>query len=299
MLLSDDNGKTWRQSNAVPSSVALTNVAFVTEKLGWAVGHSGAVLNTRDGGETWSLQLDGRKVAKLVLDEALAAEASGHPGAERLVFEARRMTEDGPDKPLLGVTFVDEKRGFAVGAYGLALMTEDGGASWRSIMGRIPNTRGNHLYQVHVRGQRVLFTGEQGVIFVSNDGGGSFSALDVPYEGTFFGILVLDDQTLFVYGLRGNMWRSEDAGEDWVKVENDQDVTVTAALILEDGRVLVGDESGRLLLSADRGLSFVALVTGASGSVTGLAQARDGSVIMSSARGPARIDPAQLVAESR
>lgn len=297
VLISDDDGKSWRQARAVPASVALTDVVFTNDQLGWAVGHSGVVLHTRDGGDSWSVQLDGRQAAERVLEEAQTAEASGLPGAERLVRDARRMVEDGPDKPFLGAAFVDERRGFVVGAYGLALMTEDGGGSWRSIMARVPNKRGNHLYQVRVRDQRVLLVGEQGVIFVSEDGGERFEALDVPYEGTFFGLLALDEQTLLAHGLRGNMWRTEDAGKDWVRIDNDQDVTVTAGSVLADGRVLLGDESGRLLLSADHGSSFVALSAHAPGSITGLAQAADGSVIISSVRGPARIEPLQPAAE--
>jgi len=58
VILSDDDGATWHQAK-VPVSVTLTAVSFGTPAKGWAVGHSGIVLHTEDGGETWVKQLDG------------------------------------------------------------------------------------------------------------------------------------------------------------------------------------------------------------------------------------------------
>jgi len=49
VTLSDDDGATWRQGK-VPVSVTLTAVDFATPEKGWAVGHSGVVLHTEDGG---------------------------------------------------------------------------------------------------------------------------------------------------------------------------------------------------------------------------------------------------------
>lgn len=63
VLLSDDNGRSWRQAGSVPVSVALTDVHFVSATHGWAVGHSGVVLHSDDGGETWMRQLDGNQAA--------------------------------------------------------------------------------------------------------------------------------------------------------------------------------------------------------------------------------------------
>src|SRR4051812_6883490 len=58
VLLSDDNGKSWRQV-ATPVQVSLAAVQFVNEQSGWAVGHLGVVLHTADGGQTWRKQFDG------------------------------------------------------------------------------------------------------------------------------------------------------------------------------------------------------------------------------------------------
>jgi len=52
VLLSDDEGVTWRQAKSVPTRAMLTAVYFADGEYGWAVGHDETILNTVDGGET-------------------------------------------------------------------------------------------------------------------------------------------------------------------------------------------------------------------------------------------------------
>ena len=84
VLISDDDGRTWRQAKRVPVGVALTDVHFPTPELGWAVGHSGVVLHSEDGGETWMRQLDGKLAAQVVVDDARLHAGEGEQGARRL-----------------------------------------------------------------------------------------------------------------------------------------------------------------------------------------------------------------------
>lgn len=289
VLLSDDDGRSWRQARWVPVSVALTDVHFASAREGWAVGHSGVVLHTADGGDTWALQLDGRQVGAIVLDDA-RSRAGGEETAG--VRDAERLVAEGPDKPFLGVRFVDAQRGYVVGAYGLALTTRDGGRTWQSLTGRIPNPRGKHLYQVQAAGNDLLIAGEQGALFRSADAGETFETIATPYAGTFFGVIVLDGGTWLAYGLRGNAWRTEDGGASWRRVPLEQAVTLSAGRVLADGSVVLADESGRLLLSADRGSSFRQLPVKSVTGLTGIAQAADDALILSSARGPVRLEGA-------
>lgn len=294
VLLSDDGGRSWRQARSVPVSVALTDVHFVDARDGWAVGHCGVVLHSGDGGETWQRQLDGRQAAQAILDEARARVAAGEEGAVAAQRNAEYLVADGPDKPFLGVRFADARHGYVVGAYGLALATADGGRSWQSLVGRIPNPRGKHLYRVDIAGERLLIAGEQGALLRSVDGGAHFATLRTPYAGTFFGALELGDDALLAYGLRGNVWRSGDGGASWQQVVLDQAVTLSAARRLGDGSLLLADEGGRLLRSADGGRSFAALALPPGSGLSGMAEAADGALILAGAHGLDRVEPAVL-----
>src|SRR5205807_3119559 len=69
VVLSDDGGRQWRQAR-VPVSVTLTSASFADGRQGWIAGHSGVVLHTTDGGESWAIQTDGVALAKAALAQA-------------------------------------------------------------------------------------------------------------------------------------------------------------------------------------------------------------------------------------
>src|ERR1019366_5309785 len=56
ILLSDDDGKKFRQAKSVPTRATLNSVSFANKSIGWAAGHWGTILKTTDGGDTWTLQ---------------------------------------------------------------------------------------------------------------------------------------------------------------------------------------------------------------------------------------------------
>jgi len=297
VLLSDDHGANWRQAG-VPVSVSLTAVQFVDAMHGWAVGHSGAVLSTADGGSTWAPRLDGIQAARIAQQAARArAEAtgaSGEAGRKRLA-EADRLVADGPDKPFLDVHFSDARRGVVVGAYGLAFATEDGGQHWQSWMDRLPNSRGNHLYRIAAAGQRLFVVGEQGLVLRSDDAGESFAAVETPYPGTWFGARAGRDGGLLVYGLRGNAWASADGAAPWGKVELGTPDSLVDDALLVDGRVMLVDQSGQAFASVPPNHDFKRLASGFGLPVSAFVQAADGGLVAATPHGLRRLaaPPAQ------
>lgn len=290
VLLSDDYGVTWRQATRVPVSVALTDVAFVDARRGWAVGHSGAILTTSDGGETWERQADGLTANRLMAEEAKELTDAGRPEGARAARIAGSMQDDGPDKPFLGATFFDADHGFAIGAYGMALETRDGGRSWRSIMAQLPNPAGKHLYRLTALAGGFVIVGEQGVVIASRDGGRTFENIETPYEGSFFSAIATEDGGALLVGLKGNVWRGDATLAQWRQIPMSQPVTVTAASRLDDKTIVLTDEVGRVLVSRDDGRSFSAAGAGTGAAATGVAQAGDGVLVISTARGNRRFD---------
>ena len=58
IVKSADQGETWRQIPS-PVSTDLVAVHFGSAMNGWAVGHDSVLLQTKDGGESWTINLDG------------------------------------------------------------------------------------------------------------------------------------------------------------------------------------------------------------------------------------------------
>jgi photosystem II stability/assembly factor-like uncharacterized protein len=276
VLLSDDEGANWRQAS-VPVSVTLTAVAFPSPSLGWAVGHSGVVLHSTDGGETWLKQLDGVEAAELALAEAQAAvdAAPEDEAAQATLRAAQWLVKDGADKPFLDLYFSDERNGFIAGAYGLFFATEDGGATWRARIATSDNPLGMNLYALGSDGASLYLAGEQGFFARSDDGGKHFTRIETPYDGTWFVLAFPQPGTLFLGGLRGNAYLYESQQENFTEVESSWAASFNSALSLDDGGLLLVNQAGQVLESRDGGRTLqlrqrppgaplVALVPGAS-----------------------------------
>lgn len=250
VLLSDDGGKTWRQAK-VPASVTLTRVRFSSPKAGWAVGHYGTVLHSADAGETWERQLDGAAVARLALAsaEAQVRAAPDDANAKRRLIEAERLVKDGPDKPFLDLHFLDDKRGFIVGAYNLMFDTEDGGKTWRPSLDRLDNPKGLHLYAIAGSGDMLYVAGEYGLVFRSDDRGRTFARVNTPYSGSYFALALPAPGEVLLAGLRGNAFRSLDRGATWEKVEGAPSVSFTVLTRLAGQSVLLANQAGHLFVT--------------------------------------------------
>jgi photosystem II stability/assembly factor-like uncharacterized protein len=281
VLWSDDGGKAWQQAQ-VPVRAGLTVLRFADANNGWAAGHLGVVLKTGDGGKTWVKQLDGLQAAQALL--AAAADDAGRRVAQRFV-------EEGADKPWFDLDVIDAQHAVAVGAYGLAMATRDGGASWQPLPTRAANPRGLHLYGVRVVGGQWFIAGEQGLLLRSSDGGATFTALASPYKGSFFGLLASQGGALLAYGLRGSVYRSADAGSNWDKVDLGTPLSLQAG-IEHGGALTLLAQSGELFTSTDDGRTFKRQPPPAGPlPAAGLAAAPDGAWVIASLRGTRRASP--------
>jgi photosystem II stability/assembly factor-like uncharacterized protein len=245
VLLSDDEGKTYRQAQAVPTRATLTAVSFVDAKNGWAVGHWGAIMHSADGGETWTLQRSDTSV----------------------------------DRPLFSVYFADAGHGLAVGLWSLLLATADGGKTWNEVKLSAPPEGGKadrNLFAIFTNGRGSIFiAAEKGTVLRSDDLGATWSYLNTGYKGSFWTGCALKDGTLLVGGLRGTIYRSVDNGRTWGAASSGTQSSITG--LLEDGtKVHAVGLDGVHLVSSDGGMSFSSTqrddrlsLTAAAASITG------------------------------
>jgi photosystem II stability/assembly factor-like uncharacterized protein len=220
----------------------LTAVFFADESYGWAVGHDETILNTVDGGETWTRS-------------HFAPEAQ---------------------QPLLDLWFANRVSGIAVGAYGAYFTTNDGGRTWSGAkfspapMATNPTSPSSpaqpaaapddealppdyHLNRIVGVGNRLYIAAERGQLYRSDDRGANWRALPTPYEGSFFGLVPIRGEGLLAFGLRGNLFKSADAGATWAKIETGTTAMLTDGIAINDLRVVISGLNGVLLVSGDAG----------------------------------------------
>ncbi|MCC2957523.1 YCF48-related protein [Massilia sp. IC2-477] len=295
VIYSDDGGNHWKQAR-VPVSVTLAALRFANEREGWAVGNMGVVLRSSDSGASWQRVFDGETGAKLALQAAQQAWDAARPNPDDaehplnvLLDEARRLVDEGADKPLLGIDLRADGSVMVAGAYGIAFSTLDGGRTWRAHMAELPNPEGATYYGIARRGQEQYLFGEQGLILRAGAPGAPFAATTSPASGSLFGGLTLKDDALLVFGLRGKVYRSATPGAPWVEVQTPVDASLISGLQATDGTVLLLGAAGQVVASRDGGQRFSALPLKERFPFTGAAVAPDGSLVLVGTRGLLRM----------
>ena len=130
----------------------LYGVSFVNPTHGWAVGASGTVLATTNGGNAWSAQTSGTS------------------------------------NKLRGVSCVSETHGWAVGDGGTVLATTNGGNAWSAQT----SGTSNNLYEVSwVSETHGWAVGASGTVIATTNGGNTWSAQNSGQNGAFTGARIL------------------------------------------------------------------------------------------------------------
>lgn len=162
VVKSDDGGLTWHD-------IDLVDASFADSSNGWAVGASGTVIHTADGGSSWAFQSSGsprdlNAVCALSATEAWIGGAGGTilhttdggatwnadfganavfsrdtthtwvggQGGLMMFYDGTGWTrqDSGTDSNIRAVAFLSDVYGWAVGDNGLTLYTTDGGENW-------------------------------------------------------------------------------------------------------------------------------------------------------------------------
>jgi photosystem II stability/assembly factor-like uncharacterized protein len=252
VIVSQDQGQTWKQAK-VPVQSDLLAAHFPTANTGWAVGHDGVVLRSDDGGNSWSKQLDGRIAAGTFRKHYEARVQQGDASAKRALEQLELNFKAGATLPYLDVWFKDTNVGYAVGSFGMLIMTTDGGKTWLPWLDRIDNDQLN-LNSVRGLGGEVFIVGEKGRVYKLDRSRERFVMVDTGYAGSFFG-LAGSDNVMLAYGLRGVAYRSENQGRTWEPLRMPSEVTIAAGvfdpktssfvLVNSAGQMLTGDATAR------------------------------------------------------
>ena len=280
IIYSDDNGGSWRQA-VVPTSDTITSIGFATPQIGWAAGAQGLILHTADGGKTWQLQMTGDQVLNLMTAAAnqAAIAAPTDAVAQRAVRRAGIFAQDGPDKPFLSVLPLNAQTAIIFGAYRMAVMTDDGGKTWKDWSLHIGDPVSHNIYGATVVGPSIYVAEELGFFLRSDDGGNSFKMVTSPDPSTFFGVFGTKQNAILAYGVAGEVFRSVDLGQSWSQSGFSAKADLTAGILLKSGKIVIVSEDGTVYESADDGVTFQGLNLNEGMALYGLIQASNGDVV--------------------
>ena len=223
---------------------ALTQVFFISPRIGIAVGHDGWIVRTVDGGAHWS----------------------------EVRFD--RQHSD----PLLSVWGNASGLVFASGSFGQLLVSHDAGATWAQ-----QKTPADDRHLNAIAGDasgRLMIAGETGTLLRSTDNGASWEKRPVPYQGSLFGVLKLADGDWLAYGMRGNVLRSTDQGDTWTHIDSRIGTSYFGAAQLADGELVLVGQGGAIVTSRDNGQSFAVRKVGGVQSLATVVDAGHGELAL-------------------
>ena len=230
---------TWHIDNYSGFADSLRGVSFYDDKHGFAVGDGALILRTQDGGAHWEIfnrtYTDPKNPEHADLKFQGAAYSMAFADAEHGVIggeERLLRTDDGGQQwrrvaqPLDGiaiqrVTFVDAKRGWAVGSAGTVLRTDDAGEHWAPVSLDDPHA---HLMGVSFGDATHGCIGGGYKVWCSQDGGKSWSASEVAWprgvdtgEDLAITELVMRDagHGWFVTREGARIFHTDDGGRHW------------------------------------------------------------------------------------
>ena len=168
--------------------------------------------------ELYSLRFNGKKRAwvvgsasrgDVIVNSILAITRDG--GASWFILRALSQQE------LIHIDFVDEKRGWIVGAGGAILHSDDAGESWTKQNSDTSAT----LYHVDFRNERQgLAVGERGTILRTDDGGQTWTKILSPARSTLLSVQFVSEDEGWIVGRGGAILRSGNGGLTWIEQES-------------------------------------------------------------------------------
>lgn len=275
---------------AAPVSTDLVAVSFPSPDHGWAVGHDGAVLSSKDGGQSWQRRLDGHKAWQTAVAYYEGRAAKGDERAARQLKYLQKVAAQAPAWPFLDVWFKNDSDGYLVGAFGLILHTTDAGNSWTPMMDLTDNPKRLHLYAVGGHGDDVFIAGEQGLVLRLDAAAGRFAAVSLPYNGSLFGVAAQGTRVV-VYGLSGHALLSEDSGSTWRALDAGTTQSFVGGVVCPDGDLLLVTQGGKIMRLPAHATQMSAAGRAIAGEVFGIASAGNDKVVVATSTGP---KPVQL-----
>lgn len=234
---------TWARQNS-GSMAWLHAVFFLDQNRGWVVGSKGSVLETRDGGNTWTARA--ASTDDVVRDIFFIDEQNGWLVCVVNAYQLKTLeqpraylmkTTDGGehwkrveikgldvDSVLVRAMFSRKGRGWTFGEAGLIYTTQDAGDTWVQLR---PPTRHLLLGGIFVDNDRGWLVGAGATIIQTSDGGDTWHQSTLPQvEKTtrFTATSFIDNRTGWAVGSSGSVYRTVNGGRTWERQASGVDV---------------------------------------------------------------------------
>jgi photosystem II stability/assembly factor-like uncharacterized protein len=221
----------------------LNSVQFAGDgQRGWAMGHGGTILATKNSGETWLTQISGTTQTLVSVQFAADGQRGWAVGVGGTILATKNGGEtwqaqtSGTPQLLFSVQFAaDGQHGWAVGTGGTILATKNGGETWQAQTSG--TTQPLYSVQFAADGQHGWAVGTGGTILATKNGGGTWQAQTSGTTQTLLSVqFAADGQQGWAVGDGGTILATKNGGETWQAQTSGTTQTLTSVQFAADGR---------------------------------------------------------------
>ena len=226
ILATRDGGGTWTTSLHRDYPRPFQALSAVDAKHCWAAHYSpgiGILWRTADGGASWSYVAKSGNWDRLVGDVKFVNASRGWAvsgGQIRTSVNGGRTWTDQTaptTKVMLGITFVDARRGWIVGEGGLVMSTANGGTTWRLQSTGVTQDLVRVSFVSASQGWAV---GTDGAIVTTSDGGATWRTQQSGTTQDLTGVDFADSRHGWAVGAAATLLRTTDGGQTWITQQN-------------------------------------------------------------------------------
>lgn len=175
-VISSNAQNDWSWQNPYPQGNTITSSFFVDSLNGWIAGWGGTIMNTNDGGITWTMQNSNVR------------------------------------NRLLAINFVNKNIGWAVGETCPILYTEDGGLYWtEQDAGKTYSLR-----TIFFKNENEGFIGGSGRLLRTQNGGETWGQIDIDIGTNIIQSIFFVNNTRGWLTAGGNIYLTYDGGNTWI-----------------------------------------------------------------------------------
>ncbi len=258
----------------------LNDIDFVTTQIGWAIGKSGHLMRTTNGGESWFFQ----QTVPAVDVEAVDFIDSNHgwmAGAEGHIWISNNggVTWSAQTTPtssrLTDIGMIDVQTGWAIGRGGVILHTTNGGTQWNQQT----SSTGLDLHGLAVvDAQNAWVVGANGTIVATNNGGSSWSTRASGTTSWLWDTVAVSPQDGWAVGDGGTILFTNNGGLSWTPRQINEARALRAVTFASPQQGWLAGAQGTAWFTLDGGTTWSYLGTGQGETITALAAPQSGTV---------------------
>ncbi len=241
-----DGGKSWTRQ-ALDSNDAVNDIYFRNKEDGYVIAGN-RIFKTSDSGSTWreatrflAKDFDGAmpelystRFSSKKKGWVIGSLSKGDSVVDSLLIYTNDEGTSWLRKPapvrqeLIHLDFVNDEKGWIVGAAGTILFTNDAGETW--VVQR-SGTAGT-IYHVDFRNDKKGWAvGERGTVLRTTDGGLTWTKINVAVRNTLLSVQFVDDDNGWIVGRGGVVLHSTDGGLTWAQQDSKTEQNLYALYI--------------------------------------------------------------------